>query len=150
MSNPRPVNNVKIYNDNFGGVPKFLRNVFAGLAATRFHRPVPFWNGEGNRGMGLSGEAQQVIRSIRTFTNALDWFKMQPQPGLLSNDEGVYLMAAPGIEYAIGFDGDGSVVLDASAMKGNGEQMRILTLILCVIVLMTTGLPLINTADLVD
>ena len=120
-SKPRPVNNVKIYNDNFGGVPKFMRNVFAGLAATRFHRPVPYWNGEGNRGLGLSEEAQQVIRSIRTFTNALDWFEMQPQPGLLSHDEGVYLMASPGIQYAIGFDGAGSVVLDASALKVNGE-----------------------------
>jgi hypothetical protein len=120
-SDPRPINNVKIYNDNFGGVAKFLRNVFAGLAATRFHRPVPYWNGEGNRGLGLGEEAQQIIRSIRTFTNALDWFEMKPQPGLLSHNEGVYLMATAGKQYAIGFDGAGSVFLDASALKVDGK-----------------------------
>jgi hypothetical protein len=120
-NDPRPINNVKIYNDNFGGVPKFMRNVFAGLAATRFHRPVPYWNGEGNRGLGLSPEAQQVIRSFRTFTDALDWFQMEPHPGLLSHNEGVYLMAIPEKQYAVGFDGPGSVALDAGVLKGPGE-----------------------------
>ncbi len=120
-SDPRPINNVKIYNDNFGGVPKFMRNVFAGLASTRFHRPVPYWNGEGNRGLGLSEEAQQVIRSFRIFTNAMNWFEMEPLPGLLSHGEGVYLMASPENQYAIGFDGAGSVELNASALNDSGK-----------------------------
>jgi hypothetical protein len=113
---PRPINNVKIYNDNFGGAPKFLRNVFAGLASTRFHRPVP-WNG-GSRGLALSDEAQRVLRSVRTYTNALDWFTLEPRPDLLSGDNGVYLMAQPGRQYALGFDGGGSVELDARALSG--------------------------------
>ncbi len=115
-SSPRPINNVKIYNDNFGGAPKFLRNVFGGLASTRFHRPVP-WNG-GTRGLGLSDEAQRILRSIRTFTDALDWFALEPRPNLLSHDNGVYLMAEPGRQYALGFDGGGSVELDARALTG--------------------------------
>lgn len=113
---PRPINNVKIYNDNFGGAPKFLRNVLAGLASTRFHRPVP-WNG-GSRGLALSDEAQQILRSVRTFTSALDWFALEPRPDLLSHDNGVYLMAQPGRQYALGFDGGGSVELDAGALPG--------------------------------
>lgn len=116
---PRPINNVKIYNDNFGGAPKFLRNVFAGLASTRFHRPVP-WNG-GSRGLALSDEAQRILRSVRTFTDALDWFALEPRPDLLSGDEGVYLMAQPGRQYALGFDGDGSVELDAHALPGPAQ-----------------------------
>ncbi|MDI6451657.1 DUF6298 domain-containing protein [Anaerobaca lacustris] len=116
---PRPVNNVKIYNDNFGGAPKFLRNVFAGLASTRFHRPVP-WNG-GSRGLALSDEAQRILRRVRTFTNSLDWFALEPRPDLLSHDEGVYLMAQPGRQYALGFDGSGSVELDARALPGPAQ-----------------------------
>ncbi len=116
---PRPVNNVKIYNDNFGGAPKFLRNVFAGLASTRFHRPVP-WNG-GSRGLALSDEAQRILRSVRAFTNALDWFALEPRPDLLSHDEGVYLMAQPGRQYALGFDGSGSVELDVRALPGPAQ-----------------------------
>jgi hypothetical protein len=116
---PRPINNVKIYNDNFGGAPKFLRNVFAGLASTRFHRPVP-WNG-GSRGLALSDEAQRILRSVRTFTNALDWFTLEPRPDLRSHDNGVYLMAQPGRQYALGFDGGGSVALDARALPGPAQ-----------------------------
>jgi len=116
---PRPINNVKIYNDNFGGASKFMRNVFAGLASTRFHRPVP-WNG-GTRGLGLSEEAQSILRSTRAFTGTLDWFAMQPRPDLLSHDNGVYLMAQSGRQYALGFDGGGSVELDARALPGPTE-----------------------------
>jgi hypothetical protein len=116
---PRPINHVKIYNDNFGGAPKFLRNVFAGLASTRFHRPIPR-NG-GTRGLGLSEEAQRILRSVRTFTDALDWFALAPRPDLLSHDDGVYLMAQSGRQYALGFDGGGSVELDARALPGPGE-----------------------------
>ena len=116
---PRPINNVKIYNDHLGGAPKFMRNVFAGLASTRFHRPVP-WNG-GTRGLGLSDEAQRILRSVRAFTDALDWFVCEPRPDLLSHDDGVYLMAQPGRQYALGFDGGGSVDLDAHALPGPAE-----------------------------
>jgi len=116
---PRPINNVKIYNDHLGGAPKFMRNVFAGLASTRFHRPVP-WNG-GTRGLGLSDEAQRILRGVRAFTDALDWFVCEPRPDLLSHDDGVYLMAQPGRQYALGFDGGGSVDLDAHALPGHAE-----------------------------
>lgn len=98
-----------------------MRNVFAGLASTRFHRPVVPWPKFGTRGLGLSEEAQTIIRSVRTFTNALNWFACEPHPDLLSHDDGVYLMAKPGSFYAIGFDGGGYVDLDASALKGSAN-----------------------------
>jgi hypothetical protein len=46
-------------------------------------------------------------------------FSSKPHPSLLSHGDGVYLMAKPGEFYAIGFDGSGSVVLDASALNGS-------------------------------
>lgn len=120
---PKPINNVKIYNDNFGGVPKYMRNVFAGLASTRFHRPVVPWSGPGGtRGLGLSEEAQQVIRSVRRFTDAIDWFECKPRPDLLSHQDGVYLMALEGKQYALGFDGGGTVDLNASSLTGTASM----------------------------
>ncbi|MBN1513366.1 MAG: hypothetical protein JXB13_15220 [Phycisphaerae bacterium] len=116
---PRPINHVKIYNDHLGGAPKFLRNIFAGLASTRFHRPVP-WN-TGTRGLGLSEEAQRTLRSVRGFTGALDWFALEPRPDLLSHDNGVYLMADPGRQYTLGFDGGGSVELDGRVLRGPAQ-----------------------------
>jgi hypothetical protein len=68
--------------------------------------------------LGLSDEAQQILRSVRRFTDAADWFALQPRPDLLNHDDGVYLMAQPDRQYALGFDGGGSVELDASALPG--------------------------------
>lgn len=119
---PKPINTVKIYNDNFGGVPKFMRNIFAGLASTRFHRPVVPWPEPwGTRGLGLSDEAQQVIRSVRRFTNSINWFECEPRPDLLSHQDGVYLMAFEGKQYALGFDGGGIVDLNARSLAGSAR-----------------------------
>ncbi len=110
---PRPVNCVKIYSDHFGGGSKLMRNLFAGLAASRFHRPP--------RGLGLNDEAMQIIRSVRKFTDALDWFRCEPRPDLLSHGERVYLMAEPPRQYALGFDGPGHVELDLRDLPGPAE-----------------------------
>jgi hypothetical protein len=81
----------------------------------------PEFQSGGTRGLGLSDEAQRILRSIRTFTDALNWFALEPRPDLLSHDDGVYLMARPGRQYALGFDGSGSVELDARALSGPAE-----------------------------
>jgi hypothetical protein len=73
--------------------------------------------------LGLSDEAQSILRSVRTFTDTLDWFELQPRPDLLSHDDRVYLMVQPGRQYAIGFDGRGSVELDARALS-EPSQLR--------------------------
>ncbi|MEX2545987.1 MAG: hypothetical protein WD316_12735 [Phycisphaeraceae bacterium] len=110
---PRPINCVKIYGDHFGAAPKLMRNLFAGLASSRFHRPP--------RGPGLNHEAAAIIASVRKFTSELDWFRCAPAPELLSHGEGVYLMAEPGRQYALAFDGPGRVELDLRDLPGPAE-----------------------------
>ncbi len=63
---PRPLNNVKIYGADSGrfgsdrdGTERFWRNVFAGCASVRFHRPPS--------GIGLSDLARTHIRAMRSF-----------------------------------------------------------------------------------
>jgi hypothetical protein len=58
---------------------------------------------------------------MRRFTDSFDWFEMAPHPELLSHDDGVYLMAQPGRQYAVGFDGGGTVELDATPLRGPAQ-----------------------------
>ena len=103
----RPINNVKIYGaDNSQiwsgsvteGQERFWRNIFAGHAAVRFHRP--------GAGIGLSGLAQANISSMRALTEEVDLFSMTPSNNLLSdrdtneayclgNEKGEYLVYFP-------------------------------------------------------
>ena len=110
-ASPRPLNNVKIYGGDadFGteqdGVERFWRNIFAGLASARFHRPPS--------GIGLDGRAQQMIRSAREVTNAFDTFSCTPRNDLLSGREAneAFLLADPGREYSLYFPDGGSATL---------------------------------------
>ena len=61
-----------------------MRNLFAGLASSRFHRPVVPWPEFGTRGLDLSQEAQTINRSVRSFTDAVEWFPGEPHPSLLA------------------------------------------------------------------
>lgn len=84
LGNLRPVNNVKVYGSDEGrhgggtqnGIQSFIRNVFFGSAAVRFHRP--------NSGLGLGPEAQAVIRSMRQLTDRMDFFNARPHNDLLA------------------------------------------------------------------
>ena len=114
----RPINCVKIYGADTGkfgdtrhGVERFWRNVFGGLASSRFHRPTS--------GLGLGDLAQANLRSMRLITGAVDAFGCNPHNDLLSEREPneAYCMAQPGKEYAVYFPNGGAVKLDASAMK---------------------------------
>ena len=107
----RPLNNVKIYGGDYefgtaqDGVERFWRNVFAGLASARFHRPPA--------GIGLSERAQRMLRSARDVTNAFDVFSCAPRNDLLSGrkENEAFLLADPGQEYALYFPDGGSVTL---------------------------------------
>ncbi len=104
----RPINNVKIYGGEledsiWAGSPqdakeRFWRNIFAGHATVRFHRPVA--------GIGLSESAQSFIKSLRMFTDRVDFFNFTPANHLLydrqpneafcmMNDRGEYLLYFP-------------------------------------------------------
>ena len=120
----RPMNNTKIYGAGSnsetrysadGGIQRFWRNLMAGCASARFHRPAS--------GLGLSETAQANIRSARLFTDAMNIFAARPRNDLLSdrsNNE-AYLLAEAGRQYAVYFPkdaGDGRVTLDLTEAKG--------------------------------
>jgi len=117
----RPVNNVKIYGGMMNtlgqsnyywtalhkdGEERFWRNIFAGHASARFHRP--------DFGLGLNHVAQHHIQSMRMLTDEMDLFNHEPANHLLLNREEneAYLLAKDGEEYAIYFTGRGEVGLD--------------------------------------
>jgi len=118
---PRPVNNVKIYggmmntigHDNIhwaafhkDGEERFWRNIFAGHASARFHRPD--W------GLGLNHVAQHHIKSMRMLTDSINIFKMEPATHLLGNREEneAFCIAIDDKEFAIYFTGKGDVTLN--------------------------------------
>jgi hypothetical protein len=112
----RPMNSVKIYGANSGqygstrdAQERFWRNVFGGLASSRFHRPPS--------GQGLNDIAQAHIRSMRMFTDAIDIFTCEPYNDLLQNRSWneAYCTANPGIEYGVFFPDGGNALLDVSA-----------------------------------
>lgn len=118
----RPLNTVKIYGANTGrygnsrdGQERFWRNIFGGLAGTRFHRPPS--------GLGLSERAQAHIRSMRMVLERIDAFRCQPRRDLLSDHSWneAYCIADPGEDYAVFFTDGGCCYLDVSAVSGRIE-----------------------------
>jgi hypothetical protein len=119
------MNSVKIYGANSGqygstrdAQERFWRNVFGGLASSRFHRPPS--------GQGLNDIAQAHIRSMRMFTDAIDIFTCEPHNDLLQNRSWneAYCTANPGIEYGVFFPDGGNVLLDVSAVGGKPLTVR--------------------------
>jgi len=119
----RPINHTKIYGADSCPWEKsttrhasecFWRNILAGSASSRFHRP-PY-------GMGLAKKAQAHIKSMRLLTAELDIFKAVPDSGsrLLSNRSAneAYLSYIHRKQYAVYFPNGGSVDLDLSEAAG--------------------------------
>jgi len=114
----RPLNNTKIYGADTGrygndrdAMERFWRNIFGGMASTRFHRPPS--------GLGLSDKARANIRSMRMLMDKIDIFTCEPHNDLLSDRKPneAYCLANPGKEYAAYFPDGGEITLDISAMK---------------------------------
>jgi len=121
----RPMNNVKIYGadgarygDTRDGVERLWRNIFAGCASARFHRPPS--------GIGLSPLAQRMIRAAREVTGAFRIFTCEPRPDLLGEREEneAYCLAEPPRQYALYFPRGGAVTLDLAA-AGTGTDLRL-------------------------
>ncbi|MBN1676567.1 MAG: hypothetical protein JXR37_36325 [Kiritimatiellae bacterium] len=129
----RPVNTVKIYGSDepyaradpnarlgvkglYGqardGIERFWRNIFGGLAGTRFHRPPS--------GLGLSPVAQRHIRSMRTVLDEIDIFRCEPHNDLLPGrkENGAYAAARPGHDYAVYFPHGEAANIDLKAAEG--------------------------------
>ncbi|RJP25984.1 MAG: hypothetical protein C4527_16125 [Candidatus Omnitrophota bacterium] len=117
----RPINTVKIYGADTGrygntrdGKERFWRNIFGGMAATRFHRP--------DSGLGLSETAQAHIKSMRMLLGKIDMFHCTPdaKSELLSEREEneAYLTCQKGQQYALFFPDGGAVTLDLTDADG--------------------------------
>ncbi|MDT0687403.1 hypothetical protein [Autumnicola psychrophila] len=114
---PMPMNNVKIYgatdgSTNFSAgseteaIDRFWRNIFAGCASVRFHRPsVP----EKRWGSGLNERVQVNLKAMDMLLQKLDIFECAPHNDLLSPRVSVpsmmeaYVIANIGHQYAIYF-----------------------------------------------
>ncbi len=112
---PRPVNHTKIYSDgqlDFGsgtpqdGIERFWRNLLAGSASVRFHRPPA--------GIALNETSQACIRAARQVETLVRLWDVQPHMELLSEraENEAYLAADPGSAYILFFSHGGSVKLN--------------------------------------
>jgi hypothetical protein len=129
VDKPKPLNNIKIYGGTIGswttnveeGTRRFWRNIFGGIATSRFHRegPSPLFFGA-----GLSDLAQVHLRSMRMFTDEMNVFRCIPANYLLSDREPdeAYCLAEAGKQYALYFPDGGEVVVNLS---GSGSDMEI-------------------------
>ena len=115
---PVPMNNVKIYGGTAGwtsgieeGTRRFWRNIFAGSAAVRFHRPG---SSDNRYGIGLNELAQTHIRSMNMLLEEMHFFKGEPRNDLLSERDSneAYCFAEVGAEYVVYFPDGGNVRLD--------------------------------------
>jgi Family of unknown function (DUF6298) len=118
---PRPLNHTKIYSDGqkswgtgtpVDGVERFWRNLIAGSASCRFHRP--------SSGIGLNKTAKACIRAARKVESLVHFWDVDPRMDLLRSrkkDE-AYLAADPGKRYILFFTDGGSVELNLSGISG--------------------------------
>lgn len=128
--NIRPINNVKIYGgprdqdwcrDGEEGQERFWRNIFAGHAAVRFHRPPS--------GIGLSPAAQKNIRSARLVVDSVDFFSFEPANGSLGDRDAneAYCLAGPEEHFLLYFPASGAVTLDAPATRYDLRRLDLAT-----------------------
>ena len=128
----RPLNSVKIYGANTGrygttrdAQERFWRNIFGGLASSRFHRPTS--------GLGLNDVAQAHIRSMRMLTAEIDIFTCEPAMEHLSNRSRneAYCTANPCGDHALFFPDGGDVMLDVSSAEGKPLTVQWLDIRAC-------------------
>lgn len=120
-AHPMPMNNEKIYGAGEGvnysagdgreAVRRFWRNIFAGCASSRFHRPTDrAW------GIGLGELAQTQLKAMSLLLEEIDIFSFSPHNDLLTPidiSSEAYCLANIGKQYAIYFpDGRHAVELD--------------------------------------
>jgi len=114
---PRPSNHTKIYGGGYkgfgtggleDGIERFWRNILAGSASSRFHRP--------DSGNGLNERAVASIKAARLLESEVKLWEIAPQMQLLGERQPneVYLAAKPGEKYVLYFTYEGSVSLDLS------------------------------------
>ncbi|MDZ7717674.1 MAG: hypothetical protein U5K72_02495 [Balneolaceae bacterium] len=123
---PMPINNIKVYGESVGNnvragtekeaVERFWRNIFAGSASTRFHRPGIMSVEAGGWGIGLSDKAQHTLQTVTMFLDEFDIFNAEPYAGCKTIGPSIpadYCLANVGEAYAVYFpSGRSSVDID--------------------------------------
>lgn len=121
-NHPRPINVAKIYGgpvesrwagNSIDGAERFWRNLFAGCASTRFHRPA--------LGNGLSKYAQIHIKSMAMLLSKINLFRMQPDTGFVCYKGGheVYALSnQDDKEYALLFLDGGNPSINSAPIEG--------------------------------
>ncbi|UCG47244.1 MAG: hypothetical protein JSU94_17350 [Phycisphaerales bacterium] len=117
----RPLNCTKIYSDGqtswgsgtpVDGVERFWRNLIAGCASCRFHRP--------GGGIGLNETAKACIRAARKAEQLVSLWEVEPRMDLLSSrgQDEAYLAAKAGEKYLLFLTDGGSVGLNLKGRQG--------------------------------
>jgi hypothetical protein len=115
VGGPIPMNNEKVYGGGAGGnysagteaeaIDRFWRNIFAGCASSRFHRPA----GAEAWGSGLNPRVQRNLKAMTMLLRELDILSCQPHDDLLTHRVQVsttmeaYVTANIGRQYAVYF-----------------------------------------------
>ncbi|MBX2844470.1 MAG: hypothetical protein KTR26_22095 [Flammeovirgaceae bacterium] len=119
--NPMPMTSIKVYggelNDEiyggfYDGPERFWRNIFAGQAAVRFHRPPA--------GLGMEKLAEVNIRSVRLLEKAFSFHRSKPLNDLLKDrtENEAFCLGIPGEAYALYYPGCGEVKIDIGDFYG--------------------------------
>jgi len=106
--------------DSDNAIEEWWRNLLAGVAGVRFHRPTA--------GIGLCTESKNCIRATRKVETRVKFWDVEPRLDLLTNrqpDE-AYLAADPGSVYILYFtkNGGGSVGLKLDKYPGKTFELR--------------------------
>ena len=106
--------------DSDNGIEEWWRNLIAGMAGVRFHRPTS--------GIGLYAEAKNCIRATRKVETRVKFWDVEPRLDLLTNRQSdeAYLAADPGKAYILYFtkNGGGSVGLKLGSFPDTKFELR--------------------------
>ena len=106
--------------DSENAIEEWWRNLLAGMAGVRFHRPTS--------GIGLSALSKNCISATRKVETRVKLWDVKPRLDLLTNRQSdeAYLAADPGKAYILYFtkDGGGSVGLKLDGYTGTTFGLR--------------------------
>jgi len=106
--------------DSDNGIEEWWRNLLAGMAGVRFHRPTS--------GIGLYAEAKNCIRATRKVETRVKFWDVEPRQDLLTNRQSdeAYLAANPGKAYILYFtkNGGGAVGLKLNSFPDTTFELR--------------------------
>ncbi|MGC9326675.1 MAG: hypothetical protein ACP5I1_03500, partial [Candidatus Hinthialibacter sp.] len=106
--------------DTDNAIEEWWRNLLAGIAGVRFHRPTA--------GIGLCEKSKNCIRATRMVESRVKFWDVKPRLDLLSNRESdeAYLAADPGTAYILYYtkNGGGSVSLNLEEYPGQSFELR--------------------------